>query len=514
MSQLPPEYLDPRTPPDVDVTDRVRPRFPDPALGVAVPPPPAGPAAQHGLVTVGDSLTHGLSSGAVFHTDLSWPAIVARCLQVDLPVPSYAGPLSGLPFNIEGLLRRLQDEFGDRLNPLELVQLPFTLHGLADDNEDYWERGPGSAAPSANVRYANLGIYGWDVRDCLSYTAGLAATRLASASPHDDLFGAVPSNNSDLAARSVLAAYGPSAAQIHAAAWLGANGGIDTLVVAHGANNALRAVVDKVVNWSDVGYDTIDGKAGYNVWRPTHFTLEYGRLVDAVRAISARRVVLATVPHVTVAPIANGVNPQRPGQKWRDGSRYFPYYTDPWISEADFRPDRHRYLTHQQARAIDSAIDQYNATIADAVRHARTEGRDWFLFDMCGVLDGLAQRRYIDDDQAAQANGWQPFPLPPELAALNTRFYRSDRTGRLDGGLFGLDAVHPTTSGYAVLAGAVLDVLHTAGVPAQQIDYADLLRRDTLNRDPPALMTAALDLVTPFLTRLVSRQGRAAGSTL
>jgi hypothetical protein len=40
------------------------------------------------------------------------------------------------------------------------------------------------------------------------------------------------------------------------------------------------------------------------------------------------------------------------------------------------------------------------------------------------------------------------------------------------------------------------------------------LRRDTLNSDPPALMTAALDLVTPFLTRLVSRQGRAAGSPL
>jgi hypothetical protein len=31
-------------------------------------------------------------------------------------------------------------------------------------------------------------------------------------------------------------------------------------------------------------------------------------------------------------------------------------------------------------------------------------------------------------------------------------------------------------------------------------------RRDTLNTDPPALMTAAFDLVTPFLDRLVSRQ--------
>jgi len=30
-------------------------------------------------------------------------------------------------------------------------------------------------------------------------------------------------------------------------------------------------------------------------------------------------------------------------------------------------------------------------------------------------------------------------------------------------------------------------------------------RQDTLNSQPPALMAAALDLVAPFLTRLVSR---------
>lgn len=505
MSQLPPEYLDRDTPPDVNVTDRVRPRYADPTMGVVVPEAGAG-GARHALVTVGDSLTHGMSSAAVSHTELSWPAIVARCLDAEFPVPSYGGPLGGLPFNIEGLLRALQDRFGDRLNPLELVALPVALHELADANEDYWERGDGSVAPRTDIRYANLGIYGWDVRDCLSYTAGFAAARLAANSPHDDFLGAVPSNDSDIAARSVLAPFGPSASQIDATRWLGDNGGIDTLIVAHGANNALRSVVDKNPKWSGPGFDTIDGKAGYNVWRPMHFALEYGRLVDAVRTISAGRVVLATVPHVTVAPIANGVNPANPGHKWREGSRYFPYYTDPWITEADFRPDKHRNITHQQARAIDSAIDQYNETITEAVRHARSEGRDWYLFDMCGVLDGLAQRRYADDDEAARLNGWEPYPLPPELVGLDTRFYRSDRTGRLQGGLFGLDGVHPTTSGYALLADAVLDALRGAGLKAGRVDFEDLRRRDTLNAKPPALMATAFDLVTPFLTRLVSRR--------
>jgi hypothetical protein len=265
-------------------------------------------------------------------------------------------------------------------------------------------------------------------------------------------------------------------------------------------------VVDKKPLWSDTGYDDLDRKSAFNVWRPTHFALEYGRLIAAVRTVTAERVVLVTVPHVTVVPMAFGVNPDDPGRKWRDGSRYFPYYTDPWIEESAFRPDKHRNITHQQARAIDSAIDQYNETIADAVRHARSEGREWYLFDMCGVLDGLAQRRYVDDASAAGRNGWQPHSLPAPLAGLTTRFFRSDETGRLQGGLFGLDGVHPTTSGYAVLAGAIADVLTTAGLKPADVPYTELLEADTLNDDPPALLNRALELVTPFLTRLVSHR--------
>lgn len=509
MSELSPEYLDSGTPPDVVVTDRARPRIEDPTLGqpLGTPGPDVPELAaepEHGLVTVGDSLTHGLSSAAVFRTDLSWPAIAARSLGIDLAVPSYDGPLGGLPLNLEGLLRGLQDEFGDRLNPLEALALPITLHTLTDRNEDYWERGPGSDPPPTDVHYENVGIYGWDVRDCLSSTAGRAAARIGAQPPHDDFLGAKPSNDNDIAALSVLAPFGVAAAQIDAAAWHGRNGGIDTLVVAHGANNALRVVVDKCVAWSDTDFADLDAKGRYTIWRPTHFAVEYAELVRAIGSISARRVVLATVPHVTVAPIAKGVNPQQPGQKWRPGSRYFPYYTDPWIDEADFRPTKHRHITHQQARAADSAIDQFNDTIIAAVRHARTEGRDWFLLDLCGILDGVALRRYATDEQAAARNDWQPYPLPEPIADLDTRFFRSDRTGRRQGGLFGLDGVHPTTSGYGVIASALLDVLTAGGAASTPIDFAELRRQDTLNDNPPALMDTVFGFVTPFLTRLVS----------
>lgn len=511
MAELPSEFLDPATPPDVIVTDQIRPPIDDPTLGEPlgipspdVPPLPASPA--HRLVTVGDSLTHGLSSGAVFRTDLSWPMLVARGLGIQgFLVPSYGGPLGGLPLNLEGLVRQLQDRFGDNINVLEALQLPATLQVLVDSNEDFWERGDGRKPPRTDLRYENLGIYGWDVRDALSYTAGRAAQGSAP-NPNDSFLGATPDNDNDIAANSVLAPFGTDATQLGAAAWHGHNGGIGTLVVALGANNALGSVINKKVAWSGPGFDNLDQKGNYNVWRPTHFATEYGELVKSLKAIPARLVVLATVPHVTIAPIAKGVNPENPGQKWREGSRFFPYYIDPWVEENDFQPSRHRHLTHQQARAIDSAIDQFNDTITDAVRQARREGRDWRVLDLCGLLDSLAYRRYANDSVAAENNRWRPFPLPGPIADLDTRFFISDENGRRQGGLFGLDGVHPTTSGYGVIAQATLNVLTGAGLNTTPIDFAALRGSDTLNARPPALIADVLQLSAFFLSRFISQR--------
>ena len=506
-STLPAEYLDPSTPAEVVVTDTLRPRITDPTLGVPrgvpgpdVPPVPASP--KHALVTLGDSLTHGLSSGAVFYTDLSWPAQTAKALKVPFVFPFYGGPLGGLPLNLEGMLRKLQDRFGDSIGLLEWPQLPVVLQQLADANEDYWERGDGSKPPRLDKRYENLGVYGWDLRDALSSTAARADARIAAHVPHDDLLGAKPENDNDIAARSVLAPFGAAAAVVDAAAEHGRDGGVGTLVVALGSNNALRSVTGKKVAWTGADYADLDAKEKYTVWNPVHFAAEYAELVRVLSRIPARRVVLLTVPHVTIAPTANGVNPANPGRKWREGSRYFPYYTDPWIAEKDFSPTRHRHITHQQARALDSAIDQFNDAVADHVRRARAAGRDWFLMDLAGMLDGLAYRRYADDPAAQAANpAWKPYPLPPALADLDTRFYRSDRTGRLQGGLFGLDAVHPTISAYGLIAQALLDVLTVGKVASTPIDFAALRTQDTLNARPPALFQTLFGLLSPFLTQ-------------
>lgn len=507
MSTLPAEFLDPGTPPDVIVTDTAPPPITDPTLGVALGTPPPGATAPpanptHALVTIGDSLTHGVSSGAVFRTDLSWPALVARRLAIsDFAFPAYGGPLDGLPLNAETLLRRLQDTFGTSLGVFDKVRLPFTARRLLDRNEDYWERGDGHLPPPTAVKYHNIGIYGWDVRDAMSYDSA-RATEVASAKVGDDFGNVKPENDNAIAAASVLAPFGRPATQVGAAKWFGDNGGIETLVVALGSNNALGAVVSKKVRWSAGDFGDLELKRQYNVWRPTHFDSEFDALVTGLRTIPARRVIVATVPHVTIAPIAKGVNPDNHGQKWRPGSRYFPYYTDPWVAEGGFRPNRHRKLTHQQARAIDSAIDQYNDTICNAVRAARHDGRDWQIVDLCGLLDGLAERRFKLDADAAARNDWVEVALPAPIEDLDSRFFRSDAGGRREGGLFGLDGIHPTTSAYGVVAQAVLDVIDPAKTAATRIDFAELRASDTLNREPPALVNEILGLVrwaTPFL---------------
>jgi hypothetical protein len=64
----------------------------DPTLGITVANAWQG-APVHRLVTIGDSLSQGYASGAVYQTDLSYSAIIADELGWDgLRYPRYGGP--------------------------------------------------------------------------------------------------------------------------------------------------------------------------------------------------------------------------------------------------------------------------------------------------------------------------------------------------------------------------------------------------------------------------------------
>jgi len=202
------------------------------------------------------------------------------------------------------------------------------------------------------------------------------------------------------------------------------------------------------------------------------------------------------VPHVTIAPLARGV-----GGKLTPDSRFFRYYARPWVHEEAFlnAPDRYPHFTGDQARAIDSAIDQYNDTIVAEVRRAREMGLDWRVVDIAGVHDRLARRRYLDTP-AAKPDWWTPYDVPqPLLDALgfepDTLFLRSGPDGITQGGFVSLDGVHPTVAGYAIVAHEFIRAMRDAGVAfaAPGVDWAWAVAQDTLLSDPLRSLGNAID---------------------
>jgi hypothetical protein len=502
----------PTTPGPNDTVDPVitfTPRQPysDPTMGVELPSKKT-PPGKYRLVTLGDSLTHGFQSGAIFNTGLSHPAIIAYELGwlSSFRFPLYPGT-GGLPIDIEWLARDLESHFGATLRWWEAPLAVVELYKRLEDIRAYWEFGVGSRPLNEKGLNHNLAIYGWDIRDALSRSiAKCQQTRTQEKDPK--LVPYVASAN-EIAALRVLATSASVPTEttpISAAQYLGKHGGIETLIVALGANNCLRTVTQLQVIWStDPDFRDLDKKGDFTVWRPSHFISELSELDAQVKQIGADHVIFCTVPHVTIAPVAKGV-----GGKIRTGSRYFPYYTRPWIDDANFDPNVDPSITGEEARAVDSAIDEYNDAIALVVKGARRNGYDWYICDLCGLLDSLASRRYIEDP-TARPPWWQPYQFPPPIArlspVLNTHFFRSDGTGRTDGGIFALDGIHPTTVGYGIVANELVKIMLRAGVKFYLpngsternapvvVDFDRLVRLDSLISQPPKSITADLSVL-------------------
>ncbi len=501
--------VDPGTPPDVVITTDARKPVEDSTLGVPVALAPAGDP-QHRLVALGDSLTHGFTSFAVHHTENSYPAMIARELGwKDFRYPTYGDSPGGLPLDLEWFIRKLEPTFGDTLDLGEAVSAGLAATKLLDEQEDFWERGPGARIERGDEINHNLAIYGWDLRDVLTRRADTAHDEIEPAV--DKATPSLPQNSGPLAALRVIEsardAGGRALTPLEAAMALGEEGdGIETLVVFVGSNNALPTVLTLDVTWSRLDYANLGAKEAYTVWRPIHFATELGAVSEAVAKIRARHVLWLTIPHVTIAPIARGF-----GAKLSDTSRYFEYYARPWLDEATLlaNPSKYPHLTAKQVRAVDSAIDQYNESIIETVHSARTAGRDWHVVDISGVLDRMAARRYFDDP-GARPPWWTKYEMPQALTdALGfeptTQFLMSGPDGIEAGGVVGLDGVHPTTVGYSLIAHECMKVMKQIGVRfyddagAQrvdpEVDFARVVKDDTLLSNPLKSGIGTMDLL-------------------
>jgi hypothetical protein len=473
---------------EVEFTCDVRPPVEDPTLGIEVAQLARVEAAAHRLVTLGDSLTHGFHHFSIFNSRLSWPATVAYQLGVPFQLPVHDGP-GGHPLNLEWVARRLHK------NPL---QSAFDIWRLMKQVEEYYETGPGAVFPDPlGPVNENLAVWGWDLRDALARTADSEQAHIA---PAKDKLVPLVSSSGQRAAVTVLNSardrHGKALTPFQAARKLGDDpGGIETLCVWLGSNNVLSSVVSLEVIPSGPDYQDLEKKSEYTVWTLEHFTTELDLVVEEVRQVTAQHVLWATIPHVTIPPITHGL-----GGSLAECPRYFNYYARPWQTEQTFNKSLDRHITGRDAWAIDIIIDGYNEALLSQVKRARHDGLDWRVVDLCAVLDRLAVRRNFELN--APPDWWTPYPLPPELDGLDSRFFTTDSTGkRQAGGLIGLDGVHPTTAGYGIVASEFITVMAQSGVSfsagpdGAAVDFGRVLSQDTLVSDPPKRIGDAVSLL-------------------
>lgn len=463
-------------------------------------------APTHKLAVLGDSLSQGFMSGAIHRTDISYPAMIARALGGEFDAPRFEGE-GGLPLNIELLLRNMSERFGERINWHEAVPMLARSRGFMDRVEDYWERGRG-IRPMPEKIHHNQAVWGMEVSDAVIVTEGYCSSALKK--PSDDLIQQVPEQ---AMYRSIRRTLNPSlgGAGSHRTATdnlieLSRRGGIENVIVALGANNALGTVLSlKVIDSKPEEIFFPPDKRKGNLYLPEHFELAYERLVRELEQMQAENVFLVNVPHVTIPPITRGINldgseptPATPG-----GRRYYDYYTRLWIWDEDFDPHTHPKITREEAIRIDAYIDAYNRTIEQAAGLHE----NWHVVDICSLLDRFAVRSRPGGNaspefpaplvSAIQRNSHLSYLVQGGQPTLDTRYYhlKSSPEGEpyriYEGGLFSLDGVHPTTLGYSLFANEILERMKAVGAADSQVElpWDDLVAADTLAAAPPALLT-------------------------
>lgn len=453
------------------------------------------------IVAIGDSLTQGFVHGAAGRPRWSYPAILARALGVDDAghrVPEDEGP--GFPVDVSKLLSYVEARAGAELRGSKwLLQLPYHVNRYIDLVEDFYERGPGQRPRAAQGTYHNLACFGFTVNEALTLSPSVAQMMIEAeeGSVKDDLFG-MPSGSMYRNAQLVL---NPSAAPEHEQCTmidclrrLADSEPIDMLLVWLGNNDALQTVLHMELAEMPENFEGTEAlqRIGMRLTSQAQFERDYERLVKQLDEILAgatgrRQVYLGTVPHVTIPPVTTGLGEMVDGYF----EAYGRFYRNPGSSGGTV-------LTRAQVRHIDQRIDCFNATI-----RARAKERGWTVIDTVGIIDRLAVKRNgylmapgraLRDDLAARGYTSHPLlELDPVPSLLGYQVARTDNgPARAGGGIFGLDYVHPSTVGYALIAEHFLDMIklnnpHDQDIQQAQVDWESVLAVDELFSAPPGL---------------------------
>jgi hypothetical protein len=131
------------------------------------------------LFTIGDSVSQGFMSLAAARTDLAYPTLIARSMNMELG-REYRFPrweAGGLPVNLEDACRRIE-RYGPNIWGPEWLRVIRAIDDVVDDAEDYYESGSGAAnepyrepdsavgEDAGGIRcFHNVAVWGFDVAD-------------------------------------------------------------------------------------------------------------------------------------------------------------------------------------------------------------------------------------------------------------------------------------------------------------------------------------------------------------
>ncbi|KPJ79102.1 MAG: hypothetical protein AMJ54_00075 [Deltaproteobacteria bacterium SG8_13] len=484
------------------------------------------------LFSIGDSITQGFMSFAAARTDACYSTLIANMLGADPYRIPAEWPHGGFPLNLETILRSLENKFGsDIFGPIEWLQAVNTIRKAMDRVERYYERGKGKVGaphPGGDAYFHNIAVFGLRVADAWGIHAGLCKQLIKKTRGHGDEWFSWPNapfyraintvlNPAQLSDYDALSPLGWLDAHVQGLAGGSEEPGVENLILWLGSNNVLGAVLRLQPNQTTL----VDGKwphqlshvererQGWNFWHPDHFAAEYAELAKRVDAAMRNnpaevdwKVFVANVPHVTIAPLAKGFGPTTVYEDTLEGrtkrSVYYKYYAYFFLREKDIHSGLWPFLTQHRARNIDLAINAYNESIRKTINRLNSEhksrgGRQrYYLVDVSRALSEMAWKRN---------NGNPTYTLPPALAYMdppvNTKFYHAARNGQLvQGGIFGLDGVHPTVIGQGLVAYEFLKIMQQAGVKdaggrvvdPNGLDWAAIIEDDRLYNDPIGLM--------------------------
>lgn len=463
--------------------------------------------AKHKLVVVGDSLSQGFNNGGIYRTDVNFPSFLHRCFdpKPDFEQPSFTAQ-AGIPLNLEVLVRGLSEEFGDEITWKEYLPAASHMVRTLKRIKKYWEGGIKDLAIDKAFPYHNQSIWGFNISDSWIVNEKNSRHHIETNPERFTVFDMLPEHAKFTTARLVLNPALRSDFETHSqfdnAQILAEDGGIENLIVCLGHNNMIAAITDLKLIWSEEeNLEVFPGQRTHTVYRPEHFEQQYRKMAERVSKLDAQRVFVPTLPYVTIPPVCRGVNSDLSSKRLG----YFDYYTRFWIWDEDFDPDKHPYITKDEAIQLDLTMDEYN----DIIKKVANE-YGWHVVPMAKNVAGMARRRLggelVRDFPKGLADALRDQESTAHLVdengdvRLSTDYIRLDKNKKLyKGGIFSLDGLHPTTIGYGLMANVYLKTMAKAGVKFQSsIDWKEVVAEDSLVSDPPKLL-AELRYVLRFL---------------